>query len=116
MQLADMLQIFVTPPPLVSNQMLADQMGTTTQRMVPISDEQQNEDQARNTCFVISHVPIKTVENTVLKIDRKTTTSTSIEDRECDNFRGDTSRKYDSIATTSICNMVHEYHTHVCIF
>lgn len=38
MQLVDMLQLFVTPPLSVSNLLLADQMGTTSQRIVSILD------------------------------------------------------------------------------
>nr|XP_009802861.1 PREDICTED: uncharacterized protein LOC104248321 [Nicotiana sylvestris]XP_016462304.1 PREDICTED: uncharacterized protein LOC107785498 [Nicotiana tabacum] len=51
------LCIFVEPPFCVTKQLLEDQRGFTSQRMIPPIIVQQLDDQDGNRCFVTNHVP-----------------------------------------------------------
>ncbi|XP_070002248.1 uncharacterized protein [Nicotiana sylvestris] len=55
-RLTNELKLFVTPPLLVSHQQLADQMGMTTQRMVPTTQMREDFAQGENTCFVMDQI------------------------------------------------------------
>ncbi|OIT04108.1 hypothetical protein A4A49_64313 [Nicotiana attenuata] len=123
MPLAAELRIFVRPPFSISNQLLADHRGFTSQRMVPPTAIQHLDDQAGNICFVNNHVPNETAGIYFASLSSKNALSTSLEDRQCENPRGDTSHscactdsKADIIANNSICNMMHEHQNPVCIF
>nr|XP_009766289.1 PREDICTED: uncharacterized protein LOC104217678 [Nicotiana sylvestris] len=119
MPLAVVLHIFIKPPSSVSTQLLADQQGFTSQRMVPITVVQQLDDQAGNICFVNNHVSNEIVEHYFENLSSRNAVSTSLEDRQCENPRGDTSHSYDcndSIANISICNMMHEHQNPVRMF
>ncbi|OIT39872.1 putative ribonuclease h protein [Nicotiana attenuata] len=119
MPLAALLQLFVKPPSSVSTQLLADQRGLISQHMVPITDVQQLDDKASNICFVTNHVSNETVEHNFGNLSSTNAVYTSLEDRQCENPRVDTSRRYDgndSIVNISVCNMVHEHQNLVRMF
>ncbi|OIT21312.1 putative ribonuclease h protein [Nicotiana attenuata] len=123
MPLAAALCIFSRPPFSVSNQLLADQRGFTSQRMVLPTAIQQLDDQGGNICFVNNHVPNETAGIYFASLSSRNVVSTSLEDRQCENTWGDTSHSYactdsiaNSIANNSTCNMMHEHQNAVRMF
>ncbi|OIT29328.1 hypothetical protein A4A49_64919 [Nicotiana attenuata] len=111
------LCIFDEPPFCVTKQLLEDQRGFTSQRMVPPTAVHQLDDQDGNRCFVANHVPKGTATIYFESFSSKNAVHTTLEDRQCDITRGDASNRYActdsipiSLASTSTCNMMHEHH------
>ncbi|OIS96550.1 hypothetical protein A4A49_51650 [Nicotiana attenuata] len=107
------LCIFAEPPFCVTKQLLEERRGFTSQRMVPPTAVQQLGDQDGNRCFVTNHVPKETASIYFESFSRKHAVHTTLQDRQCDITRGDTSHSYactdsisNSIANTSTCNMI----------